>query len=122
MGDRADDGGRNSHLALELSTERTGRTAVVSIRGELDAYTAPGLEELCSNIVEEGADSLVLDLSGTTFLDSSGLRAIVALHQRVEDARGELTLERPGHHIIRLLEITGLRDHFVVEGAPENAG
>lgn len=121
MGERADNGGRDAAPGLELSTEREGRNAVVSIRGELDAYTAPELEALCSNIVDEGADSLVLDLSGTTFLDSSGLRAIVALHQRIEDARGELTLDRPTHNIIRLLEITGLRDHFVIEGTPEGA-
>lgn len=121
MAERADNGDHHAARGLELSTERQGRTATVSIRGELDAYTAPELEALCSSIVDEGADALVLDLSRTTFLDSSGLRAIVSLHQRIEDARGELTLDRPSHNVIRLLEITGLRDHFVIEGSPESA-
>lgn len=114
MGDLAHDGDRGSPSALELAAEQQGRVATVTVRGELDAYTAPGLEALCSKIVDKGVEAVVLDLSGTTFLDSSGLRVIIALHHRIEEARGELTLDRPGQHILRLLEITGLRDRFVI--------
>jgi anti-anti-sigma factor len=62
---------------LKLATERAGARATVSIAGELDAYSAPSLEEEVARLLEDGVSDLVFDLSATKFLDSSGLRAIL---------------------------------------------
>ena len=99
---------------LELETRRHGAAAIVRVRGELDAYSAPALEELGTNLIGEGLSELVLDLAQTSFLDSSGLRAILTLHRRVEHERGEFAIGNPSDAVTRLLEITGLTDHFPV--------
>lgn len=106
---------------LVLDTQRHGAAAIVRVRGELDAYSAPSLEELGTNLLAEGVGELVLDLSATTFLDSSGLRAILTLHRRMEnDDRGELALGNPSDPVLRLLEITGLTEHFTIRHDAEH--
>jgi len=100
---------------LTLATERAGARAVVSVKGELDAYSAPGLEEEVTALLADDVSELVFDLSETKFLDSSGLRAILTAQRRLADRDGKLALRAPSEPVRRLLDITGLTDHFVVE-------
>jgi anti-sigma B factor antagonist len=89
-------------------SERSGRALVV-IRGELDLATAPDLETALTELQEAGQD-VVVDLRELAFMDSTGLRAIVAAHARAED--GELSFvivrPRPGAPIERILAIAGV--------------
>jgi anti-sigma B factor antagonist len=100
---------------LTLATERAGARAVVSVKGELDAYSAPGLEEEVAKLLADEVTELVFDLSETKFLDSSGLRAILTAQRRLADRDGKLALRAPSEPVRRLLDITGLTDHFAVE-------
>ena len=100
---------------LTLATDHNGDRAVITVAGELDAYSAPSLEEEASRLLSDGVSDLVLDLSGTRFLDSSGLRAILTAQRRLADRDGRLSLRAPSESVRRLLDITGLVDHFPVE-------
>ncbi len=100
---------------LVLTTDRDGNRAVLAVRGELDAYSAPGLEEQITKLTGERVDQIVLDLSQTAFLDSSGLRAILTAQRRLGESGGQLRLRAPSDAVTRLLDITGLANHFVVE-------
>jgi anti-sigma B factor antagonist len=100
---------------LVLSTDRDGNRAVLTVRGELDAYSAPGLEDQISRLIADHVEHVVLDLSQTTFLDSSGLRAILTAQRRLSEGAGRMSLRTPSEAVTRLLEITGLTDHFNVE-------
>lgn len=102
---------------LVLSTDRDGNRAVLTVRGELDAYSAPGLEDQIGRLLAEQIDEVVLDLSQTGFLDSSGLRAILTAQRRLAENNGRMTLRAPSEAVSRLLEITGLTDHFTIDGA-----
>ncbi len=100
---------------LRLVIERHGAAAVVRVSGELDAYRAPELEDLGAELLADGVDSLVLNMAAATFLDSSGLRAMVTLRDRMVHAEGEFALMDPTEAVRRLLSITGLDQEFVVE-------
>ena len=63
-------------------SDRDGR-AVVVIRGELDLATAPDLEAALTGRLDAGQD-VVVDLRELAFMDSTGLRVLVASHVRVE--------------------------------------
>src|SRR5262249_27808651 len=75
---------------LVLTVAREGGGVVLALRGELDAYSAPGLDEHVARLLEDKVGTIVLDLSETAFLDSSGLRAILTAQRRLADAGGEL--------------------------------
>lgn len=100
---------------LVLTINREGTRAVLAVRGELDAYSAPGLQDQIGKLLGEEIDEVVLDLSQTGFLDSSGLRAILSAQRRLSESNRKLQLRAPSEPVTRLLEITGLTDHFAVE-------
>ncbi len=100
---------------LNLTTDRDGPRAVVAVEGELDAHSAPTLDEEIARLTGDGATEIMLDLSGTSFLDSFGLRALLSAQRSVADQGGRLSLRAPSKSVARLLDIAGLTEQFVVE-------
>ena len=102
---------------LSLTTKRNGSRAIVHVKGDLDAFSAPSLEAEVAHLVEGDTNDVVFDLSATGFLDSSGLRALLVAERSVLDHGGTMTLRAPSEPVQRLLEITGLSEHFPVEAS-----
>jgi len=88
---------------------------VVAVSGDLDAHTAPALEEIVEQAAEQGP--LIVDMSRVDFVDSSGLRSLLKARS-LGDEDVEVTLRSPSASTVRLLQITGLTDHFAIEAAP----
>ncbi len=86
-----------------------GAWKLITLEGELDLATAPDLEEA----LPEDGDVLV-DLSKLRFMDSSGLRMLIAGDQALRAAGGGLSLVAPTGHVLRVLEITGMAAAFKV--------
>ena len=85
-----------------------GDCAVLQVAGEVDAYTAPMLREQIRDLAAKGAVHLIADLSQVSFLDSTGLGALVGGLKRLREAGGSLTLVIAAPRILRLFQITGL--------------
>jgi len=79
--------------------------------GELDPHTAPILRSSVDDAVSDATATLVLDVAGLQFIDSSGLRVIISAHKTMDERGGRLVLRAPTDNTRRLLEITGLADH-----------
>jgi anti-sigma B factor antagonist len=91
-------------VAMEVTTTRNGSDAVVTVSGDVDVETAPKLEAAFSQIFDEGAQRIVVDLAGVAFLGSSGLSVLIGAQRRA--TYFELA---PGNRIVdRLIELTGL--------------
>ena len=88
----------------------------MTIAGDLDAHSAPSVDDEVGRLLADGVTDLVLDLSSTDFLDSFGLRALLASEQRVVALGGRLAIRAPSKPVRRLLDIAGLTDFFVLEG------
>ncbi len=96
-----------SRLDLAVDAE------TIRLSGIIDAHTA---EQLLDGLRTAATDSdTVADLGGVDFIDSSGLRALVTVHQEHVDAGGRLLLRNLSQPVTRLLEITGLSDHLHVD-------
>ncbi len=93
-------------FAVEVGDAQDG-TVGIAVRGELDMSAAP---ELASAIAgaRTGTETLVLDLSKVTFLDSSAIGALVASGREVHEAGGRLQIGPRSDIVSRVLEITGL--------------
>ena len=94
---------------FSISVDEQDDRFVVTARGELDLATASALEEAVLPPVREGRHAVV-DLRGLEFMDSSGVRVIVAAHLAAGEHGGRLSLVRlePGTPVHRVLEISGL--------------
>jgi anti-sigma B factor antagonist len=102
---------------LVLDVRQDGRAVIVSMNGELDAFTAPDLADVCQHAFDNGALEVVIDLTDTSFLDSSGLRALVGARQLFGAAGGSVRLSHPSEPVTRLLAITGLTAYIAIDDA-----
>jgi anti-anti-sigma factor len=96
---------------IAIVSRPLGRGIVVVVSGEIDLATAPTVErELLQ--AEESHDLVAIDLSATTFMDSTGLHAIMAADLRLRERGGRLLIVKGPPQVSRLFELTGLSNHL----------
>jgi anti-sigma B factor antagonist len=105
------------------TTERDvdDRTTIVSVDGEIHVSTAPEFSGVLSAAVAGGRTSLVLDLTGVTFIDSTGLSVLLNALRRVTRAGGAMALVCSNPTVLRLFEITRLDSTFDIHAELEQA-
>lgn len=81
---------------------------VLSLFGELDAASALDLEKRIKRLQWAGARSILIDLSGLDFIDSSGLHVLIRAHRRAPE--GQISLLRGSRSVHRVFELTGTDD------------
>ncbi len=94
-------------FAIEVA-EQAGRT-ILNLSGELDLATVGELEDALTQRLEAGED-LVVDLRSLEFMDSSGVRALVAGHQEAQSGDGSLVIVRAprGTEVDRVIDVSGI--------------
>jgi anti-anti-sigma factor len=90
---------------------------VARLRGELDASTSPDTKEQLLAALAPGR-TLVVDLAGVGFLDSSGLAVLVATLRRARETGARLVLQDPQPRVHRVIESAHLVELFDVSGGP----
>jgi anti-sigma B factor antagonist len=90
------------------TTEIDGRVHV-TLRGELDLATAPELEQLLNERIDSSQE-VIVDLRGLEFMDSSGIRVLVAAHARAGRGGTRVIVVRPpaGSAVAKIVEVSGL--------------
>lgn len=97
---------------LRLTACRQAEGVCIVAVGELDIATADQLIDLARQFSADEVAHLRVDLAGLTFIDAAGLSALVRVDRLVSEHGGRLTLLRPPPVLLRLLEITSLRNTF----------
>jgi anti-sigma B factor antagonist len=100
-------------LSMSVSALEDG-TDVFELTGDLDVATAPSLRGALTEAAAGGRHNLIVDLSNVTFLDSTGLGALIGAHKRAQENGGQVRLVAGEGQILRLLRITGLLEVFRV--------
>jgi anti-sigma B factor antagonist len=100
---------------FELWVSGSEGSITAHLAGELDTVTAPGFAQQLADLFDEGARQLTLDLAGLSFIDSSGLSALVSTLKRYRADGGEVVLRSPSRATAKVLEICGLSQVFTIE-------
>jgi anti-sigma B factor antagonist len=94
---------------MELTLEvRPGGATVVRLTGRLDLMAAADVKRRLAQAVADGHQRLVVDLGEVTFIDSSGLGALIGGLKSARLAGGNLRIARPGPQVRLTLELTTL--------------
>jgi anti-sigma B factor antagonist len=101
---------------LRLRHRVEGEVTVVSPGGEVDVFTAPALRDFLLELLEGGMRRLVVDLSGVSFLDSTGLAVLVGIWQRLRYHEGSFALAEANASITQVLRTTGLDQALRLHG------
>jgi len=119
----------NLAMNFQLETVTIGQgDFLVALTGEVDLYTAPELKQELLRLVEEGARRIIVDLTDTTFIDSTMLSVLLSTVKRLRPNGGQLGIVCSDRSIRKIFEITLLdrvfpifesRDEAIDELVPE---
>lgn len=101
-------------MDLRLDAGTRNGWAVLTADGEIDIATAPRLREQLIAMINDGANRIVVDLSGVDFIDSTGLGVLIGALKRVRTNEGDLALVCSEPRVLKIFEITGLLNVFAV--------
>ena len=108
-----------SRESFTFKADRAGETAVVTLAGELDMAATfriePELERLTR---DDEVRTLVADMEGVEFIDSSGLGLLLATEQRLRAEGIRFVVANPSHSVRRMLELAGASDDLAVIAWP----
>jgi anti-sigma B factor antagonist len=108
-------------MEFGCTNEKRGRYAVIAVRGELDAATAPQLRNELDDRVSEGEDQLVVDLCEVEFLDSAALGVLVGTLKQLRAYGGNLSLVCTQPRILHVFQITQLEEVFAIHDSVDAA-
>ena len=108
-------------MELSVNSRQSGGQTVVQVDGEIDVYTAPTLREELSSLLDGDHINLVVDLTGVSFMDSTGLGVLVGTLKRVRAAGGDLRLVIDQERILKVFRITALTQVFAIHPTLDGA-
>jgi len=107
---------------LDITTEvGDPGVALVGLTGEIDLYTCPEFKQELLRVIADGATLVVVDLTKTTFIDSTALGVIIRGVERLKQKDGRLVVVCTDPSIVKIFEVTGLNRIFSVYGSRDEA-
>jgi anti-sigma B factor antagonist len=101
---------RRMSLDLQATTDESTQAVVLTVLGEVDIATIEEFQATIDSL--DDPRQLVIDLTSTEFMDSTGLRLLIAAHEKFRESGRDLKIAINGGPISRLLEVTGMLTHL----------
>lgn len=98
---------------MDIITQKTENEIRSAVTGKIDTNTAPELETKLKSSLKTD-DTLILDLTDTTYISSYGLRVILSLHKML-NAHGKLIIQNPNPSVMEVFDMTGFSDILNIE-------
>jgi anti-sigma B factor antagonist len=109
-------------VEFEISDRKVDdETHVIAVTGEIDLFTAPEFKQRMAALIDAGRSRLVVDLSETTFIDSSSLGVLIGAHRRLKLRGGALMVVSDNEAITKTFKITGLDGVFTLASSIDEA-
>ncbi|MBN6888576.1 anti-sigma B factor antagonist [Cytobacillus horneckiae] len=106
-------------MNININVNNNETLTEVTVNGEIDVYTAPKLKEELIPLSEKENVDMIVDLSGVSYMDSTGLGVFVGLFKNVRAHEGSFKIIGLSSRLQRLFEITGLADIIDISGKME---
>jgi len=104
-----------------MTSTRVDGNVVLRLRGELDLHTVAQLRLSLAEALESGAGAVVVDLGDVTFIDSTGLAALLNALRRLTRAGRRLVLACEDGPVLRVLRLTRLDSTFAINASADEA-
>jgi anti-sigma B factor antagonist len=96
----------SSQPLFSVRTESRNDVCRICLQGEMDMAAVPILEDELANL-NPNPSNLLIDLSALKFVDSSGLKYLIDIHQRLGSPESTIELIHPSDPVMKLIELTG---------------
>jgi len=106
---------------MEFSHEPSGDVGIVRLVGRLDSGTAPSAEESFTQVLTGGVPHLAVDLSKLEYISSAGLRVLLVMAKKVQQANGKVVLFGLAPNVREVFSISGFDRIFSIQADAESA-
>lgn len=106
---------------LLIVTDNTQNVAIMNVKGRVDSYTAPELDNALANLLNNNKNKIVLNLEAVEFLSSAGLRALVKALKNAQNSGGDLRLASVSQPIEVILRTVGMLQMFKMYPSEQEA-
>ena len=112
---------RESGKSLTIDVEQNGDAAVVHLEGEVDLNVSPRLRAALKELTGRRQPTIVIDMAGVPYIDSSGVATLVECLQSVSRYKGKLRLAALTQRASGVFEISRLDTVFSIHKTVEEA-
>ena len=106
---------------MDISIKHSGDIVIAHFNGNLDTNTAPDAEEKLKDIIESSGAKLIINLEGTNYVSSAGLRIFLASAKKLSANGGVFKLCNPNEVVKEILDISGFSTILDVRSTEEDA-
>jgi len=99
---------------MEIKTRSAGDVIIFELAGRFDNYSTPAIAEQLDQIVQQNSPKIIVDLSGVSFVDSTGLATLVQGMKRSRQQNGDLLLCGLQRSVYMIFELTRLDKAFYI--------
>ena len=99
---------------MEIVTRDYSRSNIIRVNGRVDASTYGQLESTLKEYIDTGRTHLVLEMDGTEFLSSAGVRVLISAQKALKPRGGKLVIAQPSERVKDVLDLAGLESLFPV--------
>ncbi|MCB1145638.1 MAG: STAS domain-containing protein [Leptospiraceae bacterium] len=105
---------------MDIRTKDLGPHVVLQVEGDVDLYNVGELKSAIFKKVEDEVESLIIDMSGVPYMDSSGVGALVAGQKRMRSNGGKFAILNVQQDVLSILQLASLDKFFTIYESEED--
>ncbi|HOP28900.1 MAG TPA: STAS domain-containing protein [Spirochaetota bacterium] len=106
---------------MDISSRVRGEVVILDISGEIDLYNAPEIKDIVNKLIEQKKYSVVINLKEVTYIDSSGIGALISSLSNLKKYHGGLKIINVFASVKKVFELTKLTSFFEIYDSEDDA-
>lgn len=106
---------------MDITKKTKGDIVILEIVGEIDLYNAPEIKDIISKLIEERSYNVIIDLEKVSYIDSSGIGALISSLSNLKKYHGGLKIINVYASVRKVFELTKLTSFFEIYDSEEEA-
>lgn len=106
---------------MEINKRETNDIVILDITGEIDLYNAPEIKDIINKLVEEQKYNVIINLEKVTYIDSSGIGALISSLSNLKKYQGGLKIINVFASVRKVFELTKLTSFFEIFDSEDEA-
>jgi anti-sigma B factor antagonist len=106
---------------MEISRRESGDIVILDVNGEIDLYNAPEIKDTINKLIEEKKYNVVINLDKVSYIDSSGIGALISSLSNLKKYQGGLKICNVSGSVRKVFELTKLTSFFEIYDSEQEA-
>lgn len=106
---------------MEIFRRQSGDIVILDVNGEIDLYNAPEIKDTINKLIEEKKYNVVINLDKVSYIDSSGIGALISSLSNLKKYQGGLKICNVSGSVRKVFELTKLTSFFEIYDSEQEA-